>query len=405
MATEGPEEFSSPEQAQPDQALNPAEEQPNPDLRKIFEEERKALENVKQQTTHHLRGSLHTKKEPGTDDIRRDEEAEREKRRILQAEKIKNLRFEVLTPAHLDHVAVLYNKHLLSTEALEKWVVHGNSEQISEEVGKRGQMFNEFDPDPETLAEYRKINPDYISVREQMQRDMEESEKGDSARGSYLVVGLYDDKKPDVLRGYLSLRYPPQDPELKKIYAASMTAALADKDKISEKELQFNREWVIDRMVKEFPDMAEIDTINIEHGFSGASYALLYKAIEHMRARGFNDPGSIIYYRSHTMTLHHDHGGGPLTEQNILEALDNLPDGDEDAPDTVNVQNLHSARFFSSLGYTEMLIRSEPTDVVVRRMGNGQWAKANMQWQYGHEKFSKMMERLTNRMHERHLLG
>lgn len=271
----------------------------------------------------------------------------------------------------------MYEANLISTEAIQRLRQDDQSEMFAEM--RRGGMLNNFHPTPAERQEYDRVYGNagrkYESVQEQMIADMLST----SGRpGSYHVLGLHDADNPNKLHAWMSFRLPPPESNAAASveYVRFLKNRLLNAEHLAQHHMVYDPMWNFEKFQRDFATMGEIDTANVERGYGGAVFRLMYEMTRYIDERGLPPPGHMFYYRADALMLNLlAHGATPV--------------------ERLSVQNDATFRAAKAMGFYEMATYLDPVDIIARELPaedgvDPEVFTAHTQWRFGQANMKKL---------------
>lgn len=292
-----------------------------------------------------------------------------ERMRTLRCEEFV-LRKDLPPEAALAEIERVYNANLVPDHAFEHLAMGDQGDFM--EVSHHG-MLNRFQPSPEEMAQYP---VGYESIRTQMHRDLwPESDRV----GEYRVFVLRDPK--NIVRVWGSFRLPSTDPSRMERFREYIDRLLYAKNSsvVLEKGMQ-------DILKKANYQLGEIDTLNVEEGWSYGATMLLHHALRTFRSERGDEgiPKGFFFFRCDSLR--------PFEPRQV--------DLEDDF--AVNLgENPASARWKRSIGAGDIGYRED--DFVVRII-HGTTYKVGVKWRYSSAKTKILERRAEDRLAEKGLL-
>lgn len=294
----------------------------------------------------------------------------------LKSLKVRPLRIDPEHPYESpDLIAVgnLYAANLVPDEALEK-LIEGNAYKYTKAV-ERGAMLNKFDPDPDEREHYPE---GYESVKEQIVSDL----LGLSGRpGSYHMIGLFDESEgEEKLRAYISLRVPPRPKDFadERSYGAAVEAYVKYLEQtLLNSNMTYESIWDKERMRRQLHSMWEIDTVNVEKGWGGGGALAVDRAIEFVREYMGELPEAVYCYRFVGLRMREETG------QEIYVG-----------------RNRASHDMFETFGFFHMATKTDKSEVVIRKLSDGECHSLGAVWGYLHNGSNKLQRHRDSYMED-----
>lgn len=195
----------------------------------------------------------------------------------------------------------------------------GNEQGIIDLMHSRGELMKRWKPTALERGAHLRDNPQFLSAREQMARELYAEQMKDAA--GRLTAGAEDVCPGDLLCfgmqtpegelvGYISLYLPPRDPARNPAYITSLKKRFLSQS-VDSKEFSYDvgQPWDLDRWEQTIEEgLGEIDLVIVRKGYGGTVYRLLDAAFATMQQRGYVLPRELFYYRVHGLRVMDEHG-------------------------------------------------------------------------------------------------